>query len=246
MLSMPTGIGSGASATHDAAFQSIARAEAFRISELFQRQLDKPFLAQAFPGKPILAYFEIAAQESTDPGTILDHAGKAKTAGFQMDPAELSEMTGYNLSLQPPPPPPPGASSPAPLIQSLRATQPESPEDAAEALRETLNAELQAATLRVAARDALAQAMDADLAPVRERIAAALSLDDDSQMVEALRAIQADLPAILAQILAAPQAETVLQDAAAQSLAEGEAQASQERQQGSLTEAQRAQKEKRD
>jgi phage gp29-like protein len=108
MLSMPTGIGSGASATHDAAFQSIARAEAFRISELFQRQLDKPFLAQAFPGKPILAYFEIAAQESTDPGTILDHAGKAKTAGFQMDPADVAERTGYKLTLLPPPPAPVG------------------------------------------------------------------------------------------------------------------------------------------
>jgi phage gp29-like protein len=103
MLAMPTGLGSGASETHDAAFQSIAKAEAYRISELFQRRLDKAILAAAFPGEPVLAYFEIAAQDSTDPGIILDHAVKARNAGLQMDPAELSEMTGYQLGLQPPP-----------------------------------------------------------------------------------------------------------------------------------------------
>lgn len=113
MLSLPTGIGSGASDTHDAAFQSITKAEANRISELFQRQVDKPFLAQAFPGKPVLAYFEIAAQESTDPGTVLDHAVKAKSAGLDMDPDELSEMTGYALTRSVPPPTPPPFSGTA-------------------------------------------------------------------------------------------------------------------------------------
>ena len=211
MLSMPTGIGSGASETHDAAFQSIARAEAYRISELFQRQLDKPFLAQAFPGRPILAYFEIAAQDSTDPGTILDHAVKARNAGLQMDPAELSEQTGYKLTLLPPP------SSPLPLASSPLPLAPLAPD-----LR-TLNTELNAATLRIAAKDMLAEAMDADLAPVRARIAAALALEDDDAMVAALRAIQADLPAILTQILAAPQAETALTEIARQALTEGAA-----------------------
>ena len=99
MLSLPTGIGSGASDTHDAAFQSIAKAEAYRISELFQRQIDKPFLAQRFPGKPILAYFEISAQESVEPSSILDDAVRARNAGMQMDPEELSEMTGYTLTI---------------------------------------------------------------------------------------------------------------------------------------------------
>jgi phage gp29-like protein len=217
MLSMATGIGSGASETHDAAFQSIAKAEAFRISELFQRQLDKPFLAEEFPGKPILAYFEIAAQESTDPGTILDHAVKAKNAGFVMDAAEISEQTGYKLT----PAPQPAAPAPFGALPDPAAAIP--------GLRATLNAEIDAATLRVAAKDMLAEAMDADLAPVRARIAAALALEDDDAMVAALRAVQADLPAILAEILAAPQAETALAEIAAQSLAEGAKAAAKER-----------------
>lgn len=205
MLSMPTGIGSGASDTHDAAFQSIARGEAFRISELFQRQLDKPFLAERFPGQPILAYFEIAAQESTDPGVILDHAGKAKTAGFVMDAAEISEKTGYKLTAAPEP----AASAPSALPSALN-------KEVAAISEETANAQL-----RVAAQDALAKAMDADLAPLRERIAAALALDDDDAMVAALKNIQGDLPGILTKILAKPAAEQILTDTAAAAMSNG-------------------------
>lgn len=220
MLAMPQGIGSGASDNHDAAFQSIAKAEAYRISELFQRRLDKEILAAAFPGKPVLAYFEIAAQDATDPGVILDHAVKARNAGLQMDPAELSEQTGYTLTLLPPP----NLQSPLSLPPN-----PQSPISNLPPLRATLNTELEAATLRVAAKDMLAQAMDADLAPVRERIAAALALEDDEAMVAALKAIQADLPAILAQILAAPQAETALTEISQQALTEGAAAAARQR-----------------
>jgi phage gp29-like protein len=126
MLALPQGIGSGGSDVHDAAFQSIAKAEAYRISELFQRQLDKAFLAQSFPGKPILAYFEIAAQETSDPGTVLDHAVKAKNAGLQVDPAQLSEMSGYKLTLAPVAPPPFGISSP---VDSPKPEDDPDPED---------------------------------------------------------------------------------------------------------------------
>jgi phage gp29-like protein len=201
MLSMPQGIGSGSSDVHDAAFQSIARAEAYRISEIFQRQLDKPFLARTFPGQPILAYFEIAAQESTDPGTILDHATKANTAGFQMDPAELSEMTGYKLSVRATPSalPVPSSQFPSALPAALNSE-----------LR-TLNAETSNAQLRLNAQDALARAMAEDLAPVRERIEEALALEDDQAMLAALEKLQADMPDLLTKILAKPSAEKILE-----------------------------------
>jgi len=101
MLAMPQGIGSGASDEHGDAFETIARAEARRISEVFQKQFDKPALARLFPGRPVLAYFEIAAQESVDVGEIIDHAVKLSSAGYQVDPAELAEKTGYQLTLKP-------------------------------------------------------------------------------------------------------------------------------------------------
>lgn len=200
MLSMPQGIGSGSSDVHDAAFQSIAKAEAYRISEIFQRQLDKPFLARAFPGKPILAYFEIAAQEATDPGTILEHATKANTAGFQMDPAELSEMTGYKLSVR--------ATPVSPSLSPFSSTLPA----ALNSELRTLNSELSNTQLRLNAQDALARAMAEDLAPVRARIEEALALEDDQAMLAALQKLQADMPDLLTSILAAPAAEQILED----------------------------------
>jgi phage gp29-like protein len=219
MLSMPQGIGSGGSDVHDAAFQSIAKAEAFRISELLQTQLDKPFLAQAFPGRPVLAYFEISAQESTDPGVILDHAVKAKNAGLAVDPDELSELTGYTLTLAPPPPSGgPTSVSAVPVLNSEVSN-----------LQSQISSSLSSAQLNASATNALAAAMSTDLAPLRERIAAALALEDNDAMVAALQAIQTDLPAILAQILANPASEQVLTQTSAAALLNGLDSAAKER-----------------
>jgi len=101
MLAMPTGIGEGASGEHADAFATIARAEARRISEVFQKQFDAQFLAREFPGQPVLAYFEIAAQESVDVGEIITHATALAQAGYQIDPTELAEKTGYKITLKP-------------------------------------------------------------------------------------------------------------------------------------------------
>ncbi|MBI3987176.1 MAG: DUF935 family protein, partial [Lentisphaerae bacterium] len=103
LLTMLAQSGSGtlAGGAHEDTFDQIAAADARKISELLQKQFDKPALAQAFPGRPVLAYFELAAQEETDIGQIIDHAVKLKSAGYQLDPEELSEKTGYTLSLIP-------------------------------------------------------------------------------------------------------------------------------------------------
>jgi hypothetical protein len=89
--------GGGPADVQQDAFEELADADCARISEVFQAQCDKPRLATQFPGQPVLAYFELSADEATDPGVVLDHAGKAKIAGFDMDAAELSERTGYKL-----------------------------------------------------------------------------------------------------------------------------------------------------
>jgi len=99
MLAEPTGIGQGATSAHEDTFKIIARGEAKKISEVFQKQFDKRILEAAFPGKPILAYFEISSKEEQDVGEIIDHAVKLSQAGFTMDPAQLSEKTGYKIEV---------------------------------------------------------------------------------------------------------------------------------------------------
>ena len=76
----------------------IARAEARKISEIFQRQLDSELLKANFPDKPTLAYFEIAANDELDPGAVTKHAETLRHAGYRIETAQLSEKTGYRLS----------------------------------------------------------------------------------------------------------------------------------------------------
>jgi len=100
LLTMLAQSGSGtlAGSVHQEAFNMIARAEARKISEIFQRQLDSEFLKANFPDKPTLAYFEIAANDELDPGAVTKHAETLRHAGYRIETAQLSEKTGYRLS----------------------------------------------------------------------------------------------------------------------------------------------------
>ncbi len=102
MLSQPTGIGGGASVEHDKAFQQITAGEAMEISECFQKHFDKAVLAGAKP----VAYFALAAREETNPSAVLADAKLAKDAGLQVNPEEISEKSGYELTAAAPVAPP--------------------------------------------------------------------------------------------------------------------------------------------
>lgn len=93
-----SGAGTLAGNAHADTFRTIARAEARRINSLLQRHLDRDLLAREFPGQPVLAYFELDYQEKADPAALIDQAVKLKAAGFNVDPEELSEKTGWSLS----------------------------------------------------------------------------------------------------------------------------------------------------
>ncbi len=95
-----SGSGTLAGNAHQRAFDDITEAEAALISEVFQEQFDRPLLARHFPGQPQLAYFELAATRSLDPGDVINHALTLAKAGYEIDPAELSEKTGYRLKLR--------------------------------------------------------------------------------------------------------------------------------------------------
>jgi len=111
-----SGTGTLAGAAHQQAFDDITEAEAALISEIFQHQFDRPLLARLFPGEPQLAYFELAATRSLDPQDVINQALTLARAGYEIDPAELSEKTGYRLKLRNyallPIPKPPAPESP--------------------------------------------------------------------------------------------------------------------------------------
>lgn len=98
MLSMPTGIGTGASEAHENTFRQIAKREAKGISSLFQRGIDPGVLDKYFPGKPRLVYFEIAADEETDPGDAVGHVVSLAGAGYVVDPVQVTELTRYRVA----------------------------------------------------------------------------------------------------------------------------------------------------
>jgi len=94
------GTGTLAGAAHQKAFDDLTESEAALISEIFQQQFDARLLAKHFPGQPQLAYFELAATRSLDPGDVIDQALKLARAGYEIDPAELAEKTGYKIRLR--------------------------------------------------------------------------------------------------------------------------------------------------
>jgi phage gp29-like protein len=95
-----SGSGTLAGSAHQQAFDDITEAEGALISEIFQRQFDARLLAEAFPGQPQLAYFELAMTRSLDPADVIAQALTLAKAGYEIDPAELSEKTGYKLKLR--------------------------------------------------------------------------------------------------------------------------------------------------
>ena len=97
---MLTASGSGtlAGQAHQETFRQIARSEARRISEVFQKQFDAEVLRREFPGQPVRAYFELAANEEPEVGELIDHALRLHQAGFAMDARQLGEKTGYRIN----------------------------------------------------------------------------------------------------------------------------------------------------
>ncbi len=99
LLTMLTQSGSGtlAGEAHTETFMQIARGDALTVSEVFQKHLDTPLLAEFFPGQPVLAYFEFAPPAGNEVSRVIEDAALLAKAGVRMDPEELSEKTGYRL-----------------------------------------------------------------------------------------------------------------------------------------------------
>jgi hypothetical protein len=96
MMAQP-GSGTLAGNAHTETFLQIARGDAAALSEVLQRDIDGPLLAEAFPGWPPLAYFEFAPAAGDGASKVVQDAAVLAGAGYAMDAGELSEKTGYSL-----------------------------------------------------------------------------------------------------------------------------------------------------
>lgn len=80
-------------------WKQILRGDIRIISNAINKQLCEDVIKaqKDFKGKPVLAEFQLDMTPQLTADEILDLAGKASSAGFEMDAEELSKMTGFTL-----------------------------------------------------------------------------------------------------------------------------------------------------
>jgi phage gp29-like protein len=92
------GLGDGPALEHADAFDEIAQAEARKINAVLQNDFDRAELAAEFPGRPVLAYFELCMRDTTETSQLVNDAATLVSAGYKVDPAWLSEATGIKFA----------------------------------------------------------------------------------------------------------------------------------------------------
>jgi len=99
LLTMLTESGSGtlAGGAHSDTFQQIARGDASIVSDVFQRGIDLPVLTANFPRQPVLAFFQFAPTTLGQASAVAQDVAALASAGFTVDPAQVSERTGYRM-----------------------------------------------------------------------------------------------------------------------------------------------------
>lgn len=201
-----SGSGTLAGSAHQETFQKIARAEGLRISSaIFQRQLDKPYLQQRFPGQPILAYFELDVRQSPTTKEVISDVKELAAAGYRVEADEVAERTGYEVTTSAG-----GAALPTdPATPADPATEdptldPEpDPED---------NPLVNRANPSDAALDFVARSVAQDLRPVRQRLAALAAIENPETRRIALLNFLEDAPAHAHEILTRPSAAEAIAD----------------------------------
>ena len=210
MLSMPTGMNSGASDTHADAFAKVAKRSARSISEIFNQQLDAPILDLAFPGVPKLASFWLASEEQVDPSQFVKDVGILATAGYQVSPEQITEKTGYDVTLK-------AAPEPA----AVGAGAPTSGREGGKLTNRAAGATPLSATFEQHSANALAAAVSDDLSHVAARLQAIMAITDPDLFAKRLGAFLEDYPGMMADVLADPESARVLANISSAALASG-------------------------
>jgi len=226
LLTMLAQSGSGtlAGSAHQETFEKIARAEARKISEIYQGSIDGEILDKQFPGKPRLCYFEIAANDELDPEKIVKHALTLRQAGYKMDIAQLSEKTGYVLTEGPiekidvrsqqddlreidqEENEPTAGTKNRRRVKNRKATRGPDPEGMGKLLARS--------------RDLFGESLAGDMQPLREALATALK-GDDAGLPKRLQALYDALPGLGPEIIKADQSAGALEKILSAALANG-------------------------
>ena len=105
LLTMLTESGSGtlAGGAHSDGLLALAKSDAARLSEVYQRDLDHDWLDEYFPGQPHVAYFSFDIPQKEDVNALLASVGNLSWAGYRVDMAQLEEKTGLKLQEIPQP-----------------------------------------------------------------------------------------------------------------------------------------------
>jgi phage gp29-like protein len=193
-----SGSGTLAGTAHQETFQKIARAEGARISaDVFQRQLDKPYLERLFPGKPICAYFELDIRQSPTTKEVISDVKELAAAGYPVDPEEVSERTGYEIitkdSVDPTVPP----SDPT---QAQDPAAPADPQNPMPEEKPITNRK----TLAESAVDLVARSVASDLQPISDKLQSILDLNDPAAQRQGLIRFLEDMPKEAQTILSNP------------------------------------------
>ncbi len=106
MLSEPTGIGSGASGSQESVWNTIIRRVAHTVETPFNRQYDRRALAAKFPNRPALAFFALRTRQEKDVGSAVANIAALAQAGYRVDPAQVTQETGYEVTEAPAQPAP--------------------------------------------------------------------------------------------------------------------------------------------
>lgn len=213
LLTMLTESGSGTLAgnAHADTFTQIAKGESKKISECLQRGFDVEILEANFPGKPRLAYFELAANEEMETRQVVADIATLSTAGYKVTREEVEEKTGYELEEMPDP----GSRIPNP-------SSPGNLQNRSAALAATDHV-IESATKKLG----IAQAQT--LAPVFDRLRGILELEDPAAGRAALTQFKRDLPQMLHSINQDPATAKVLEDSLVAGLLNGFASATAQR-----------------
>ena len=180
-----SGSGTLAGGAHSDVFDKIAGADAMRISEVINKQLVGPWLQEAFPSEPQLAYFALAANEETNSGAAVDQVLKLSQAGYQVDPAQVTQKTGWTVTVKP--------LAPAGSLgdQLTHHFGPEAVANRATSARFDANA-----------ADKLAEADRTLMTPLLARVDALRVAADPAAYAVALRELQSAVPALERTIVA--------------------------------------------
>ena len=205
-----SGSGTLAGGAHRDVFDQIAAAEARRISEVINRQLVAPWLEEAFPGQPQLAYFALAPNEETDSGAAVEQVLKLAQAGYQVEAEQVTQKTGWVVTLKP-------APDPSTLNSQLSTSA---------AAAEQIANRATSARFEAHAAAALNEADRARLAPLQARVDALRTAADPAAYAVALRELKGALPALERTIVSGrPELAAAFEQIFASAFANGMAEA---------------------